>query len=41
MDLVYEDYQSLVFLRDGNHRSLRIRSVNEKELAQSQANFLR
>jgi hypothetical protein len=41
MDLVYEDYQSLVFLRDGNHRSLRMRTVNEKELAQSQANFLR
>jgi hypothetical protein len=41
MDLVYEDYQSLVFLRDGNHRTIRMRTINERELSQAQANFLK
>jgi hypothetical protein len=40
MDLVYEDFQSLTFLRDRNHRSPALRKTGEKELVAAQSNFL-
>jgi hypothetical protein len=40
MDLVYEDFESLTFLRDRNHRSPKLRRQGEQELSAAQSNFL-